>query len=330
MKKYSALLFSIFPYVLLLVIILISLRLGTVNVPFRAVLPDHEPDFERIIFWQRFYRISAAFLAGAILSICGAVLQTLFHNPLVSPYTIGISGTASLGATLAHILGWTWHWGFVNSLQFSAFLFALLCLMGMLAFARRRRSDFLLHFILVGIVLNILSGSLILFLRYISDPYEYMVVDRWLMGSIQVLDFSSLLPLLLVFLVTLIYFSYSHIPLDILAYGEEIARTRGVDVYRLQKGCIFFSALAVSIVVATCGIIGFVGLIIPHLIKLTGIIHHRSLLHLSIVYGGCFLVAADTLSRTILSPVELPVGILTSIIGGVIFFVILLNSRERG
>ena len=322
-------LFTALPYLLLAIGIAVSLRLGTVSIPFRAFLPGHEPVMENIIFWQRVYRILAAFLAGAVLSLCGAVLQTLFHNPLVSPYTIGISGTASLGATLAYILGWTWSWRFINSIQVSAFLFALVCLLGMLAFARRKRSDFLLHFILVGIVLNILAGSVILFLRYMADPYEYMIVDRWLMGSVQVIDFSSLIPLLAVFILCLAYFFFSHVRLDILAYGEEIARSRGIDVTRFQKGCIIISALGVSIVVATCGIIGFIGLVVPHLIKLTGTFHHRRLLHLSALYGGLFLVIADTLARTILSPVEIPVGILTSIVGGIIFFAILLNSRQQ-
>lgn len=329
MKKQQALLFALLPYILLLSGIFLSLRAGTVSIPFFSFLPNHEPAVENIIFWHRFYRILAAFLAGAILSLCGAVLQTLFHNPLVSPFTMGISGTASLGATIAYITGWNWQWKFFNSLQLSAFVFALICLTGMLAFARRRRADFLLHFVLVGIVLNILSGSFILFLRYISDPYEYMIVDRWLMGSVHVLDFQSLIPMLGIFIICLFYFLSAHIKLDILAYGEEIAHSRGIEVFRFQNGCIIMSALAVSIVVATCGIISFIGLIVPHIIKLFGIYHHKTLLHLSVLYGGLFLIIADTLARTLLSPLELPVGILTSIVGGTIFFVLLLKGFRQ-
>ena len=282
-----------------------------------------------IVLMQRVPRVLLALLAGGGLAVAGAVFQALLRNPLATPHTLGVSAGGALGAVTAIALGV--HGPSVGPLtpvQFFALLGAL-AVVGVIYMLARRRSTFSpLKLLLAGVTLGMICAALTMFVRFASEPDKLVVADRWLMGGLSVLGYGSvaaLLPLLvpaLAFLVTLAG------PLNQLSLGEEMAAGRGVDVGRLQGGAFLAGSVLTASVVSVAGPIGFVGLIVPHLLRFVFGPDHRTLLFLSFFGGGLFLAAADTVARSAFAPTELPVGVLTAMIGGP-FFLLLLVSLSR-
>jgi iron complex transport system permease protein len=281
-----------------------------------------------IIFFQiRLPRILLAILTGASLSLAGVVFQALLRNPLATPYTLGVSSGGALGALLMIKTGLSFSLLGFSSIQASAFLGSILTIL-LVYFLSRRVGGLSIHvMILAGVTISYFFAALNLILHYLSDFTETSQMIRWMMGGLDVIGYSVLLrslPLLLLGFVGLWLMSRTF---NILSTSEETALSKGVNVARVQKISFVLASLITGTVVALSGPIGFVGLIVPHLLRILGGPDHRYLIASSIFFGGGFLVLADTVARTALSPIDLPVGILTALLGGPFFLWLLFKQR---
>lgn len=286
--------------------------------------------FDHDIFWQlRVPRVLCAFLAGSGLALCGMVFQALFRNPLADPFTLGTASGASCGAAITILAGMG---GAVLGIPFvslGAFLGAAVamgCVYG-IASLKRRSSN--LTILLAGIAVSFLFSSMLMFLQYMSSLRDSFQILRWLMGGIEVAGYSSLITILPFWLIGTILILLQLPGLDQLLAGEDLARSRGVHVVQTKAVLLIAATLLIGGVVAVCGPIGFVGLMVPHICRRFFSASHLLLGPATILFGGCFLVIADTIGRTIFAPVELPVGIITALIGGP-FFLWMLFGKKRG
>jgi len=282
-----------------------------------------------IFLYQRVPRVALAFLVGGSLALVGAVLQVVLRNPLATPYTLGITGGGAVGAVIAiSVPALTFTFGPFSSVQ----LFSLagcgftLCLIYKLA--RRPQGISMSTVLLAGVTIGILCGAAILFVRYLSDPYRLVVMDRWLMGAVDVVGYRELAALLPFLLPGLGLLLIQRNALNHLALGEEMASGHGVDVRAVQLQSLAGAGLTTGAAVSLAGPIGFVGLIIPHIVRRLSGFDHRIVLPATFLLGGAFLVFCDTIARTALYPSEMPVGIITALIGGPVFIEILLR-RQR-
>ena len=283
-----------------------------------------------IILWQvRVPRVLLAFLVGGSLAAVGASLQALLRNPLADPYVIGISSGAALGAAVAILFGVGLSVFGLSMLPFCAFLGALVSLFIVYRIAVSYRSFSIHTLLLGGVVLNAIFSALILFLTSLADPYKASGMYAWLMGSLTGPDFQTV-SVLAVYLVLGVGILIAQArSLNLLTLGEEAARSLGVEVERVKRVIFAASALLTGSVVAFSGLIGFVGLIVPHAVRLVFGADHRLLLVASGIVGGTFLMIADTVARTLLSPTEIPVGVVTALVGGPIFLYLLVQQRRR-
>ncbi len=285
-----------------------------------------------IFFELRLPRILLAFVTGAALAVVGAVFQALLRNPLATPFTLGTASGGSFGAALGFFLpGYlpavAFSWGPITHVQCLSLAGSLLAILMIYGLARASGRISTMELLLAGVTLGMIFSSLIMALRYFASPHIVVDMDRWLMGSLNVIgyrDLLSLLPLLVIGLGVLLGLARQ---LDQLALGEEMALGRGVNVPRLQALAFFFGSMAVGVVVAEAGLIGFVGLIVPHTVRRLSGPDHRLLLPCTLLAGGGFLVLCDTVARSLLSPTVLPVGIVTSILGGPFFIYLLVTRR---
>ena len=282
----------------------------------------------QILIAIRLPRIAFAFLTGAGLALIGAVFQALLRNDLATPYTLGVSSGGSLGAVIAIKSGLIIQiFGFSTVTLFSigGSMLTIAVIYRIAGYARRLNSNTL---ILAGVTIGLFFSSLILFIHYMADFTETYHMVRWLMGSLSVSGWVYPLTLFIIFLPVFSYF-YSKTPdFNILLASEEMALSKGVHVDRLQRTSFWLASFLVGSIVAAAGPIGFVGLIIPHILRLLLGADHRRIFPASVWVGGAFLVWCDTVARTIILPAELPVGIITSLFGGP-FFIYLLVRRGR-
>jgi len=305
---------------------------GQVRVPPGAVLSiltgGSAPEQDvAIVLAQRAPRMVLGLLAGGGLAVAGAIFQALLRNPLATPHTLGVSAGGALGAVVAISFGWrSPSIGPIGTVQLCALAGALVNVTVIYLLARRRGTISSMKLLLAGVMLGLICSALIMFVRFISDPHRLVTVDRWLMGGLDVQGFSSLgsvLPFLLPALVLL--FGEAN-AMNQLTLGEEMAAGRGVDVGAVQVRAFLSGSVLTAAIVSVAGPVGFVGLIVPHILR--GIFgpDHRLLLLLSFFGGGVFLSVADTVARTCFPPTELPVGVLTAMFGGP-FFLVLLVTR---
>jgi iron complex transport system permease protein len=284
-----------------------------------------------IVLAQRAPRILLGLLAGGGLAVAGAIFQALLRNPLATPHTLGVSAGGALGAVLAISLGLRGpSLGPLGTVQFFALAGALVNVGVIYLLARRREAISSMKLLLAGVTLGLICSALIMFARFISDPSRLVMVDRWLMGGLDVQGFASVgsvLPFLLPALVVLLGEANT---MNQFTMGEEMAAGRGVDVGAVQARAFVAGSVLTAAVVSVAGPIGFVGLIVPHILRAMFGPDHRLLLMLSFFGGGVFLSAADTVARTCFPPTELPVGVLTAMLGGPFFLVLLVTgSRFR-
>ncbi len=287
---------------------------------------------ETQIFWgERLPKTFLAFAVGSGLSLAGLMLQTVFRNPLASPFTLGIAGGASLGAVLylhfAAFFALTDLYILNGSfLALSAFIGALIAILAVWGLSGKgRRSDH--RMLLAGIAVNYFFSSLILFLQYISDPSQTFKMIRWTMGGI---DYCRPQVLTFLYIITFLAFGWLFLharELNLLLLGKERAASLGVETAVLNKKLFFLSSILTAILVSVCGPIGFVGLMAPHFARLITGNNHFYLIPISFFGGGLFLAGCFTLSRSIIYPGILPVGILTSLLGGPFFLFFLLKSK---
>ncbi len=283
-----------------------------------------------IFYFQRLPRVLLGLLAGGGLALAGAAFQALLRNPLATPFTLGVSGASALGASLAlWIPALSARWGPFSGPALAAWAFALaeVALVDRLARSRGKglRMETLL---LAGVTLGLICSAAILGIRYVVSPDLLVEMDRWLMGGLSVGGWSepaSVLPLLLPSSAALLLLArdFNH-----LAFGEETARSRGVDPGRLRRKAFLAGSLATASVVSVTGPIGFVGLLVPHALRLLTGPDHRSLLPCSFLAGGALLAWCDTLARTAAAPTEIPVGLFTALLGGPLFLWLLLKGKR--
>ncbi|MEC4674908.1 MAG: iron ABC transporter permease [Nitrospirota bacterium] len=285
-------------------------------------------DLSGVILLQvRFPRIVLAFLVGGSLAAVGVGLQALLRNPLAEPYVLGISSGAAFGATLGILFGIGGTIMGLSALPVWAFLGALLSILVVYRISVAYRMLSVHTLLLAGVILNALFSALIMFAVSIADPSRAFKMMMWLMGTLIAPEYSTLL-WLGVFLggggVVLFWLAR---PLNILTMGEETARALGVEIERVKKLIFVVAALMTGAVVSIAGLIGFVGMVVPHTVRMIVGADHRLLLPASALVGGMFLMVADTVARTVLSPTELPVGVVTALIGGPIFIFLLVKRR---
>ena len=321
------------PALLLLLIVLLITALaaaliGAFPIPALSLLQANlTPQEQAVLNSIRLPRVLLAVIVGAALAVSGAALQGLFRNPLADPGLIGISSGAALAVALMiviigplpGILG-------LYGLSIAAFMGGLLTSIVIFRFAGLTGASSVTYILLAGIAINALASAGTGFLAYLSDDQELRSLTFWTMGSLGgALWPGVLICVSLVIPATFVLYRNAQ-RLNILLLGESEARHLGVDSERLKRNIIICTAISVGAAVAVSGIIGFVGLVIPHLIRLTLGPDHRLLIPASALLGAIILIIADTVSRTLLAPAEIPVGIFTSLIGGPFFLWLLIKQ----
>lgn len=282
----------------------------------------------QIFFIARLPRVLAAGLVGSSMALAGVVFQALLRNPLASPDTLGVSAGASLGAMMAITFGANFSlFGLsaVSLASFSGSMGALLIVYGLSAARRRGTSTMVL--LLGGVTVTALLSAVIAFVQFLADFTETFRNVRWLMGSLDVASYAPILAALVPMMVA--WAGCATLPrvLDLISVGAESAAARGVDVERTERIALISASLATGAAVSLAGPVSFVGIIVPHLVRLVVGADHRLVLPASALFGGAFLIGCDLVARTIIAPLELPVGIVTAIIGGPVFLWLLFRRN---
>ena len=306
---------------------------GSINISLRDLFNSSLDDLSRIVLIEiRLPRVILAGLVGASLGISGAALQGLFRNPLADPGLIGVSAGAALGATLVIVLGSS----FVGNFALGSFLLPLGAIIGamsviLLLYFLTKGFGYqgVTYMLLVGIAVNAIAGVGIGILTFISTDSELRGLTFWTMGSFGGVTWPLLIPAILIILFSISLMMTVSRNLDLIQLGEPEAYRLGVDVKKLKYKIILTCAAAVGASVSLSGMIGFVGLVVPHLVRLFGGVNHNFLMPGSAFVGASLMIVADMLSRTIIQPAELPVGLLTSAIGSP-FFLWLIFRIKRG
>lgn len=318
----------------LFAVIIVNLAVGAYPVSFYDLFRwlawrftlSSPPDKNIIIIVEniRAPRIVAALLIGASLSCAGAAYQSLFRNPLVSPNLLAVSSGAAFGASLSILFSLSFF-----MLQLSAFIggvFAVLIVLTIAYFARRR--DRILALVLAGIVVSALLGSAVSLVKILADPYEQLpLLTFWLLGSLSRIQSFEIYPLAPVFVVATAAILVMRSRIDVMSVGEEEAQTLGIHTGHIRLAVIVLATLLTSAAVSISGIIGWVGLVVPHIARMMVGPSFGRMGILSALFGGLFLIFVDTLART-LAAVEIPLGILTALIGAPIFVFLLVKGKQ--
>jgi iron complex transport system permease protein len=311
-----------------LVVLLVTPWIGTTGVSWRNVIAGVSPDRE-IFLVARLPRILFSALVGGSLAMAGVLFQTILRNSLADPFTLGISAGSSFGAVVAIWLGFeTVVWG-IPTVSLAAFAGALLAIFLVFYIAGTGHALPTLTLLLAGVTLNFVFGAVIMFIHYAANFSQGYLMTRWMMGAVDSADMGTVAhsaPFVVACLAGLLWISGQ---LNPLAAGEEWAASRGVDVHRLKKVIYLIGSVLTAAVTAFSGPIGFVGLIVPHTARLLFGPDHRTLIPASFFIGSAFLVLCDTAARTLFSPTEIPVGVITAILGGPFFIVLLKRKRAE-
>ncbi|MEH6989216.1 FecCD family ABC transporter permease [Cytobacillus firmus] len=282
-----------------------------------------------IIMNIRLPRVLLAGLVGASLAIAGAAFQGLLRNPLADPYTIGVSSGASLGAVITLFFGLSIPFAGMFTLPLFSILFSFLTIFAVLLFARNiERSLKVETIILTGIIFSSFLGALISLMIALTGE-ELRQIIGWLLGSVSMRGWAYINIILPFFVIGAVLLLVNSKELNAMSFGEEKARHIGVDVQKRKMMVLIAGSILTGAAVAVSGTIGFVGLVIPHLARMLWGPDHRHLLPLSILVGAGFLIIADLVSRTIIAPAELPIGVITALIGAPAFGVILMKRRNK-
>lgn len=335
---------NVYIYIALLVIlvtsIIICIGIGPVSISFNKsievignklgiISTNIEKLEENIIFGLRLPRVLLGAIVGACLSVTGVSMQALVKNKLADPYILGVSSGASAFATLGMIFG---IFGFLGTyaLSISAFLGALFTIILVYILARVKAQINMTQLLLSGLVISMMMDSLTNIIT-LSAPNALGIHNAsfWMSGSLAGAKWAYLTLPLIVLTISLICLLMQHRAMNILLLGEEYARTSGVNLKRTQKILILLSSLMAGVCIAVSGTIGFVGLMVPHFSRLLVGTNHKRVLPVSAFLGAILVIWVDALARIIIAPEELPVGILTALIGGPIF-IILLKRQNRG
>ena len=310
---------SVLLALLLLAAMVVCSTLGVVRFDLHEL--THSP-----IFWNlRLPRVVLSVLVGASLSVCGATYQSVFRNPLTDPYVLGISSGASLGAAIAIVMGLhAYLWG-IGAMALLTALLTIVLIFKISSTGNRMHTTTLL---LTGVCLTFLITAIIsLLMAMHHDKMESIIF--WTMGSFASaswIDVAIVLPVTLTGLAVVLYHSKD---LNLLLTGSETAQSLGVEVEKVRRRLLIFTTLMVAFSVSACGVIGFVGLVVPHCVRLVCGADNRRIIPYSIFVGGLFLLLCDTGARILIPPNELPVGSITSLLGAPMFIYLLYKSKRR-
>ena len=316
---------------LLIFSVLISLSIGRYVISLQDILNFSfggyvsDPTVSTLLLDIRLPRILGAIFVGGALSVSGAAYQGLFRNPVVSPDILGVSQGSGFGAALAILLSFG-----MLGIQLSAFVMGIfsVCLSLSISRITGKRRDRMLMLVLSGIIVGSLFGALISFLKYIADSeYKLPDITFWLMGSltnITVHELKFVIPIVVTFSVLLFLFSWQ---MNVLSFGEEEAQSMGINIGVLRLVVIVCSTFLTAAAVSVTGLIGWVGLIIPHVTRFLTGPNYKFLFPASFLLGATFLLCVDDLARTV-SSLEIPLGIITSIIGAPVFFMVLSMKKK--
>jgi iron complex transport system permease protein len=321
--------------IILLISMIVAAGIGVIPVPVKVVMQslgqkiglfqDIEiADYYNVTLWQlRIPRIVMSVLAGAALAICGGVFQSIFRNPVCDPYILGISSGASLGAAIAFILGWD---AVLFGITLPALITALLTLFMILGIARIKGKHNTNTLLLIGIALNFFISAMIT-LMIVMNQKEMHKIYFWTMGSLTHVSWFEIAWLVTIMIICISILFYYSKYLNIMQVGEETAQTLGIDTRKTTYIVLITSSVLISVVVAFCGSIGFIGLIMPHVARLMVGSNNRRLFTYSLFFGAFFLLIADTLARTIAAPAELPVGSITALAGAPYFIYLVMRKH---
>ncbi len=285
---------------------------------------------QEMVFWSiRFPRVLAGGLVGAGLAVSGACMQGLFRNPLADPGLIGISAGASLTASLYIVLGLNIGIFGYYGISIATFLGATLTTWIVYKLAQTNGQTLISTMLLAGVAINALAGACTGFLTYLSDDTQLRSLTFWLLGSLGGANWNNVLALIPFVVIPMIFVPNLAKQLNAFALGESEAAYMGVNVSRLKIIIIVLTTMAVGASVAIAGMIGFIGLVIPHILRLMTGPDHKVLLPASMLLGAIVLILADLLSRIVLTPTELPIGIITSLLGTPLFLSILLKEKRK-
>lgn len=316
-----------------LIVIIASLFIGPSEFLFKNIVhnflnnkPLFESDSQKelfisIIFDIRASRVLLSFMVGASLSVSGAALQAMLRNPLVSPYVLGLSSGAAFGAALALAFGFF-------STQVSAFVFGASAVLLSYYIAKSGNQVSVLPLILSGVIVSGIFSALLTIIQFISDPFKLQSIVHWTMGNLHNATWEKAASIIIPFILgsaILVFFSFK---INVLSLGDDEALSVGVNPAVLRMLILIPATLLASSSVAVAGVIGMVGLIIPHVVRIIAGADNRNVIPLSFFLGGSFLVIVDTISRTLFT-FEMPIGVFTMLIGGP-FFIYLIKKSHLG
>jgi iron complex transport system permease protein len=281
-----------------------------------------------ILFQVRLPRILLGALTGAALSVAGAIFQALLRNDLAAPFTLGVSSGAALGAVIAIALNLDFSILGFSAISLFSFVGSLGAIFLVFSLVRTRHGEFpTAVLLLAGVTANFFFAAMVMFIHYMADFSQSFRIIRWLMGGLDITNYKTILSVCPVVFLGIFILMFISRDMNLISTGVHSASSRGVNVGRIQKVGFITASLITGTVVANCGPIGFVGLIVPHIVRLFVGPDLRILIPTSMLFGASFLIICDTFARTLLAPTEIPVGIITAMLGGP-FFVWLLKRRR--
>lgn len=356
LKQHKILIFLLAMLIALFLVIVLAVSLGAVDIPFAetfkiimnklslgSLWDSLNSDYTRIIINVRLPRILLCVFTGASLGIAGAVMQGLLRNPLVSPFTLGVSSAASFGAALAIVFGTTllgtaYYDSYtifgqqitIDDLSktvaaFAMGLLSVIVVIGLTRKANVSRSTVILS----GVIISYIFQAGLMFLKFVSDDAQLRDITMWMMGGFSGASWGTLLIVIPIVILCLIYLEKLAIDINMLSSGDDVASNLGIDVKKLRNKGLVVSTLMSSICIAFTGTIGFIGLMAPHLCRMIIGNDSRFLFPASALLGGLILVASDIVARVIMRPSELPVGIIMYVIGGIFFMWLVFGRKSR-
>lgn len=317
--------------VITLAVLLVAPTLGSTDIRLSRVfdtsIPWRDNVDAQIFFVARLPRVLAGALVGSSLAAAGVVLQALLRNPLATPFTLGVSASAALGAMLAIAFNLDVSAAGTAAVSIAAFAGSLVGTAIVYLLATRVNKALSTNVLLLaGVTLNTFFSALITFVQYLIDFADWYRTARWLLGNLDVSSYGPLVAALPFVALSFVLFAVLPRPLNLLTLGEDSAAARGVDVGWAQRVAFLSASLATGAAISLAGPIGFIGIVVPHLVRLLVGADHRIVLPASILFGAAFLVLCDLIGRTIMAPIELPVGIVTAMVGGPFFIWLLVKK----
>jgi iron complex transport system permease protein len=340
--RYRRTLFLILSVLILVVLMLWGISMGSSLLSIADVADTLTGGGSRVakqvVFQIRMPRVLVAIATGAALSVSGAVIQTVIRNPLGSPFTLGLSAASAFGAAFAIVIlgavgaGASSRFGELAQMPWvitlSAFLFGLVCALLITGFARWRGATPEI-LVMAGIILTSLFQSGTSLLQYISTDVELASVISWMFGDMAKATWDKVLIQFIVLIPAVIYFVFNSFSFNALSAGDEIAKSLGINADRLRLIAVVVASLCAAVATAFFGIIAFVGLVVPHVTRWLVGHNDRIVLLSSVVLGGIFLLLADIISRTVMAPVVIPVGIVTSFVGAPFFLFLIIRKVRK-